>query len=256
MKLDIITALIIMENHSLTNHIPEKPTFKGHDTTSIWLLPMYRRNLPHLRLGKATYFVTFRLADSIPKCIAQQWLEERYQWFKQHGIDPAWKDNDLKRWTKAYHAISLREREDFEKKQRRRFFIELDKSHGSCLLAKYHGLVGEALEFFHGKRVWCGDYVVMPNHVHIIVQPFPGVELEQWLYSVKRYASNIIVKQDPSRVRESMRKGNLWQKESFDRIVRDADELARTRRYIEANPEKLPANSFVLKKMAWLDAYT
>jgi putative transposase len=239
----------------MTNYIPEQPKFIGHETTDIWFLPMYRRNLPHLRLAAATYFVTFRLADSIPKNIVVKWQQEHDLWLKQYGINPAWKRGDQFRMN-AYHAIPLDERKAFEKIQRRRFFIELDKSHGSCLLTNFHTIVAEALEYFHGQRVWCGDYVVMPNHVHVLVQPFADVKLEQWLYSVKRYTSTKIMKKGPSNIQESIRKRHLWQKESFDRIVRDVEELTRTRRYIEANPAKLPVGSYTLKKMSWLDPFT
>ncbi len=52
-----------------------------------------------------------------------------------------------------------------------------------------------------------------------------------------------------------MRGGHLWQVESFDRIVRDPAELARTRRYIAANPAKLRPGTFALKRMPWLDEF-
>lgn len=52
--------------------IPEQPVFRGVDVEELWPVPGYRRNLPHLRIEGATYFVTFRLADSIPESIAQQ----------------------------------------------------------------------------------------------------------------------------------------------------------------------------------------
>ncbi len=49
---------------------------------------------------------------------------------------------------KAYHAIPLTERRVFEREQQRRFFIELDRCHGSCLLEKAHDIVAKALEYF------------------------------------------------------------------------------------------------------------
>jgi hypothetical protein len=77
--------------------IPERPAFRGFQLDEPWLVPGYRRNLPHLRIEGATYFVTFRLADSIPETIARQWQEERHQWLRAHGIEPAWTEVDPQR---------------------------------------------------------------------------------------------------------------------------------------------------------------
>ena len=170
-------------------------------------MPGYRRNLPHLRLAGATYFVTFRLSDSIPDSVAARWREE----------DEAWQ---------ARVGTSSEEQLHFERARQRRFFVELDKCHGSCLLAETGSLVASALEHFDGRRIWLGDYVVMPNHVHLLVQPFPGIELEEWLYSVKRFSSNQIITNVGHRAKAGMRNGHLWQTESFDRVVRTVEELS------------------------------
>lgn len=244
-----------MDKLSQPKAIPERPSFIGFDVEAPWFVPGYRRNLPHLRLEGATYFVTFRLADSIPESVAQQWQIELHDWQLLHDIDPSWFESDHLRWEKAYHAIAQSERRIFEREQQRRFFIELDKCHGSCLLEKAHAIVATALEFFHGKRLWLGDYVVMPNHVHVLVQPFPGVKLEEWLYSIKRFTSTEMARHASMNADGMMRQGHLWQTESFDRIVRDEHELARTRQYIASNPAKLRSAMYALKQMDWLDEY-
>lgn len=244
-----VELFVLMDKLSQPASIPERPHFIGFDIDQPWFVPGYRRNLPHLRLDGATYFVTFRLADSIPESVAQQWQLEHSQWQRSHGIDPAWLESDSARWMKAYRTIAQFERRVFEREQQRRFFIELDKCHGSCLLQKTHGIVANALEFFHGKRLWLGDYVVMPNHVHVLVQPFPGVKLEEWLYSIKRFTSTEMSKLDSTQAHAMMRHGHLWQTESFDRIVRDEHELGRTRQYIANNPAKLRSDMYALKQM-------
>ena len=236
--------------------IPERPEFCGFELDEPWLVPGYRRNLPHLRLEGATYFVTFRLADSIPESVARQWEEERHEWLRAHRVDPSWMDTQPERWRDAYFAIPPGERRAFEREEQRRFLVELDRCHGSCLLEKVHGTVATALEFFHGQRVWTGDYVVMPNHVHVLAQPFPGVKLEDWLYSIKRFTSTETGKDASLNTEAVMRQGHLWQTESFDRIVRGVEELARTRRYIMNNPSKLRPGTFALKQMDWLDEFS
>jgi type I restriction enzyme R subunit len=271
---------------SLPTSVPERPGFRACDVEQPWVVPGYRRRLPHLRLEGATYFVTFRLADSIPEAVAQRWHDEREQWLRARNIDPAWRENDPSRWSKAYSSIARAERDAFEREQQHKFFVELDRCHGNCLLGKTHRIVAGALEFFHGQRVWTGDFVVMPNHVHVIVQPFPGVKLEEWSYSIKRFTSTEIDKDaavDAHRIgrraggrdigmsryvegegqtrhwNAALRGGRegtgLWQAESFDRIVRDAVELGRIRRYIARNPAKLRPGTFALKQMSWLDEF-
>lgn len=236
--------------------IPERPIFRGFDIEAPWLAQKYRRNLPHLRIEGATYFVTFRLADSIPRSVVERWQEEREFWLRQNGVNPEWAISDAKSWNVAYHAIPIDERKAFEDSQQRQFLIELDKCHGSCILQHAHNTVAKALDFFHGKRIWCGDYVVMPNHVHLLVQPFFGVELEEWLYSVKRFSSAEISKDLSYEANEMKRSGHFWQTESYDRIVRSVIELSRMRRYIANNPAKLRSGTFTLKQMPWLDEFT
>ena len=244
-----------MKKLSPPTSIPARPTFRGVKVEELWPVPGYRRSLPHLRVEGATYFVTFRLADSIPEAIAEQWQEERVFWLQAHGVDPTWAELDPKRWSDAYLAIPVGDRRAFERVQQRQFLVELDKCHGSCVLGKAHGIVAQALEFFHGERLWVGDYVVMPNHVHVLAQPFPGVQLEDWLYSVKRFSSAEISRQLPPETPEATRAGHLWQTESFDRIVRGVGELARTRGYIANNSAKLRPGTFAAKRIEWLDEF-
>ena len=244
-----------MKKLSQPTSIPERPVFRGCDVEELWLVPGYRRNLPHLRLEGATYFVTFRLADSIPESVARQWHEERAHWLRAHGVDSAWEELDPKRWSEAFRAIPVGERHAFEREQQRQFFVELDQCHGCCPLEAAHGSVAKALEFFHGQRVWVGDYVVMPNHVHVLAQPFPGVALEDWLYSIKRFTSTELGKDAALSDRLATRQGHLWQTESFDRIVRGVEELGRTRRYIANNPAKLRPGTFAVKQIEWLDEF-
>jgi REP element-mobilizing transposase RayT len=71
------------------------------------------------------------------------------------------------------------------------------------------------------------NFVVMPNHVHILITPV--VPVSQLTHSLKRFTA-----------REANRilglTGHFWQEESYDRLVRDGEEFAKTARYIEMNP--------------------
>ena len=103
-----------------------------------------RGHLPHWDQEGATYFITWRTADSIPKGVWEQWRNERAAWLAEHGIDPTHKD-----WRKYVEELSEAERKDF-----RRFSKaledEVDAGHGECLLrrAELAGIVADSLRFF------------------------------------------------------------------------------------------------------------
>ena len=174
-----------MKRLSELSEIPDSPRFLGFEDRELWQVPGYQRNLPHWRPEDATYFVTFRLADSIPESVARGWQDKRRRWPESRGVDPTRQreDHDGKRFNQALATVPREEVEQFQREQSRQFFVELDRCHGSCVLKLKgaHSVVAKALEHFHGSRIWLGDYVVMPNHVHAITQPFPGVKLEEAL---------------------------------------------------------------------------
>ncbi|TDU71470.1 type I restriction enzyme R subunit [Prosthecobacter fusiformis] len=235
--------------------IPASPVFTEFEGEDFWQVPGYHRNLPHWRLAGAIYFVTFRLADSIPASVVMRWQQEEAVWLQSQGIHQDWRHQDKERFVMALRQIPLSERQGFERKQTRKFFVELDQCHGLCVLkeARAAQSVADALHFFHGQRLWLGDFVIMPNHVHVMVQMFEGCPLEEWLYSVKRFSARQLLKEQFLKTSPVTRAGHLWQTESFDRIIRNRDELNRTRDYIQKNPAKLKPGSFMHHKAAWLD---
>jgi len=189
---------------------------------------VYRRHLPHWRQDGATYFVTFRLADSVPGHVVERWRQRRQVWLNAHRLTD---DLDELAWRERYLTVPAPDRAAFERDQARALLTELDRHHGECVLRGpgCGAVMAEALAFFDPLRVRCGDYVVMPNHVHWLVQPALGEELEGLLLAVKRFTATRIN-------RDLGRHGPLWQRESFDRLVRNRAELDRIRGYIAANP--------------------
>lgn len=184
--------------------------------------------LPHWRQAGCTYFVTFRLADSIPKSVWQELECERARWQRARGIEP-----DNCDWKHLFAKLPIQERRLYEQRVGRMLNKSLDDCHGSCALRDpaIGNTVAVALDYFHGSRVFTGDYVVMPNHVHVLLTPMDGFELEDVLHSIKSYTSNEI-----NRAMEQ--DGNLWQRESYDHIVRDAEQLQAYQQYIADNPVK------------------
>jgi REP element-mobilizing transposase RayT len=92
-------------------------------------------------------------------------------------------------------------------------------------------LVALVLRHFEGRRYTFHAYVVMYDHVHLVVTPMPGVDLEKILHSLKSYSARRLQ-------REHGRSGAVWQNESHDRIIRNEGELDRTINYVRGNPRR------------------
>lgn len=193
--------------------------------------------LPHWRQDSCTYFVTFRLADSLPAPIIRELAEERRRWLKAHGIPP-----DAPDWKRQLADLPIEKRREFEKRIGAQLNEQLDKGCGSCLLREpaIAEIVAGGLNHFHGERLWTGDYVIMPNHVHALLTPIHPHALEHILKSVKGYTARVIN-------RSTINEGQLWQRQSYDHIVRDAAQLAAFQNYIADNPAKagLPEGSCI-----------
>ncbi len=181
-------------------------------------------NLPHWRQEGATYFVTFRTADSLPKAKLDHWLAERADWLTQNP-----------------EPHSPAQKRDYWMRFPERIQHWLDAGHGECLLARpeVRQLVVNALNHFDGDRYQIREWVLMPNHVHVVVTPLGANELSEILHSWKSFTSKAINKR-------LGRTGTFWQKESFDHIVRSPDSLERIETYILANPEGLAVGTFTL----------
>jgi len=181
-------------------------------------------NLPHWRQDGVTYFVTFRLADSIPQGKLRQWLVERDQWLESHP-----------------RPLDTAAEREFSRLFTQRFLKWLDAGYGKCILVRsdVRALVANALQHFDGQRYRLADWVIMPNHVHMLVSPTGDRRLSSILHSLKSFSAHSIN-------RLLGRRGAVWQKESFDRIVRSAESFVRIACYIQGNPRSLQPGTFSL----------
>jgi REP element-mobilizing transposase RayT len=91
-------------------------------------------------------------------------------------------------------------------------------------------LVAGALEYFHKQRYLLREWVVMPNHVHVLFWPMPNYAVGEITKSWKQFTS----KRAKSMLK--LKDVRFWQPESFDHWVRDENERARIARYIRNNP--------------------
>ena len=98
----------------------------------------------------------------------------------------------------------------------------------------------EACYFWHGKKMKCYAACVMPDHVHMLVQPLQiqetdkeGVHsLSELLHSIKSFSAHQVNK-------AMKRSGPVWMDESFDRMIRSEADLHKTWNYIWNNPRRV-----------------
>jgi len=216
----------------------------------------YRRRLPHIQPPGATFFITFRLADSIPRKVWEE-LRERLDVIYEELADGGEDDQ-----------VSALERE-------RLWFREYEEylhntSEGPFWLRddRIAALVAEDFHHFDGERYRLDAFCVMPNHAHTVLMPLPTTEagkeaclnhklvedrdrnlgylmedehgqrqfvavtfhsLASIMHSIKRhtgYEANRLLG----------RSGAFWQAESYDHYSRDEEDWARSIRYTLNNP--------------------
>lgn len=97
-------------------------------------------------------------------------------------------------------------------------------------------VVLDACLFFNLERYELFSVVVMPDHVHLLMQPWAKSDVEFWslssiLHSLKSYSA----KQIPQVM---LHIGTVWQTEWYDRIIRDDQEFRNIWEYIQQNPVK------------------
>jgi len=157
-----------------------------------------RGQLPHFDAPGQVQAITFRLADSLPKAY----------WDRLERYAP---------------GSSVRRQNHFQ--------MHLDAGHGSCALRdpSVASLVERTLLFFDGERYCMLAWVVMPNHVHVLAETMQGYTLASIVQSWKSYTAH--------RANDLLdRSGTFWQKDYYDRYIRDERHLERAVRYVHDNP--------------------
>jgi REP element-mobilizing transposase RayT len=174
--------------------------------------------LPHWTREGGVYSITFRLGDSLPQQVVKDWRRERGDLLR--------KSEDEKR-----------ELTELEQKRLQDLFSEkiemyLDAGHGHCWMNRPEiaRIVEEALKHFDGQRYRLLAWCIMPNHVHVVLKPDSGYELDKILHSWKSFTAtraNKLLK----------RQGVFWQPESYDHLIRDDEDLVHAVEYTLNNPQ-------------------
>ena len=207
-----VQPLAIAETKVFTqNQAISPPGFKN--------VKMRERRLPHLECEGGTYFITFRLADSLPQNVLRQIKLERDQAVKVSA-------NSHKKLSKnSEKRLSLALSRNIER--------ALDLGIGACHLSnpQIAQIVADALKFHDGKKYRLFAWCVMPNHVHVIIKPNINHELGEILHSWKSFTANEAHKILPQ-------DGHFWERESYDHLIGNDKEFYRIVEYVKQNPVK------------------
>ena len=174
---------------------------------------VHTRNLPHWAANKSLIFITYRLADSMPAAKLRVWQVERDEWLRIHP-EP-W---DAATASEYYETFPAKLDE------------MLDAGYGSCILGREdcRNIVTENLLHFNGERYVLHAFVVMPNHVHVLLEIERREDLARVVQGWKSYTAK--------RINEVVgSEGQVWQREYYDRLIRNAEHYERTVEYIRKN---------------------
>jgi putative transposase len=117
------------------------------------------------------------------------------------------------------------------------YFITWRCQKGETLSPQEQSITLQALQYWDARKWTLYAAVVMPDHVHALVQPLPksadggAFDLAEIIHSVKSFSVHQINRQRGGQ-------GSVWQDERFDRIVRDEAEFLEKWQYIMNNPVK------------------
>lgn len=186
----------------------------------------YRRRLPHIQPEGATFFVTSRLAGSLPIEVMERLIQEKRQVDEEVG-----KISDKKECAEKTYL------------EARKYFAKWDQEldHSSTGInflsnSRIADMVAESLHYHDGKVYELLAYCIMPNHKHIVFTPLKEnnekyYPLSKIMHSLKRHTANeanLILR----------REGEFWQHENYDHFARDEKELERIVKYVLYNPVK------------------
>jgi len=196
----------------------------------------YRRRLPHWHPAGQTFFITFRLTNSLPIAVIQQLQEERERERKKIRVQ----FSGPEQYEELYKL---------DKKYFGRYDAWLDRcvaeSPRWLVQENIARIVAEQIHALNGERYRLIAYCLMPNHGHLMIDtadyfasnpmphagrtaPYPLADALKLLKGrTSRYCNQAL-----------HREGAFWHHESYDHVVRNEKEYQRIIWYIVNNPVK------------------
>ncbi|MFT3742951.1 MAG: hypothetical protein QM785_01535 [Pyrinomonadaceae bacterium] len=208
----------------------------------------YRRKLPHLHSPGGTLFVTFRLANSIPKSVINRYKNEKQ--FIEHQIRTSLIVSSETNEVTDSRSSKLKE---FHRNWFRKFEEVLhNETTGPAWLVEREvaAMIYESLIHRHGKEYDLKAFSIMSNHVHAVFKPYLS---ERSLIETREGHRTRFESSEPTLavIMRSLkgytartankilnRSGSFWEAESYDHEVRNNEEFFRIVKYVLQNPVK------------------
>ncbi|MCX6137720.1 MAG: transposase [Ignavibacteriales bacterium] len=193
----------------------------------------YHRTLPHFIVNGGIYFVTFRLAGTIPPAVLEQ-MEQDIGAAKlkgRHQISTA----------AAHHRMKRQKRASFQLMEE---YLDCCR-HGEKLLERddLAEIVAAGMRKRDGTMYTLIASTIMPNHVHMVIrlnrdESPTDLSNQKWHHRLANVIG-ALKKRTSSVINNRLgRSGQLWQYETYDHLVRNAEELERIVSYVLNNPVK------------------
>ncbi len=181
-------------------------------------------DLPHWHREGKIFFITFRLADSMPPTAVNEFKNAVEEWLER---------NDS--------IVNKKVAEEFEKFKISLQNKLLDQCLGQCILRNITArkIVIDSLHHFDHSRYHIHDYVIMPNHIHLLIEPLNDWKVQDIMASIKSYTAHEINK-------TLSMQGAIWQHESYDRIIRNDVHYYKVVNYIARNPRHCREGEYTL----------
>ncbi|MDZ7805877.1 MAG: transposase [Gracilimonas sp.] len=191
-------------------------------------MTFYRRNLPHWQPKGGIYFVTFILADSLPNKAIKKIQQQRN--LLANLSDKGISNEHFNRQRIIYERI-------FNKYEH----LIHGKKSGSTWLSdpEIAAIVKEAIHYRDNVNYILYAYCIMSNHVHLVFQHLAendrkeaGYPITDIMGSLKKYTARL------ANLCLNRTGQSFWHPESYDRVVRNSDELYNVIYYTLNNPVK------------------
>jgi len=206
----------------------------------------YKRNLPHWQPSSAEFFITFRLAGSLPAEVVARIRNEKDILLREakersSGSLPEQQVAEDKAIAGSDRLSDLRAeiwRKTFRKYERLLDTAEKDPMWlAEPAIAR---IVQDAIHYRDRREYDLYAYCIMPNHVHLIfkliVQSGVPEKLNEFVVTDILKSLKWFTALKANQILQ--REGAFWQSESYDRVIRDTQELENCIAYTLENPVK------------------
>jgi putative DNA methylase len=214
-----------------------------------------RRCLPHWYVPGAAHFVTYRIAGTIPVQVIQG-LRARRTAALDRPVPEGRRLTEHRERASKLFFVGYDE------------YLDNDRTIDWLARPQVAAMIRANLYHHNGRKYHLLAYCVMPNHVHVLLQPIPETDRGGGAGSEGRSRRQDATNSDPvgadgvhdetpdarsplADIMHSLKSytahqanallgrcGQFWQHESYDHWVRDEEELGRIVDYICANPVK------------------